>query len=51
MTTISIVYFSGSGTTDSVAKLIADGVKTVEAAHCHLLQIVPEQIVNGPMET
>jgi NAD(P)H dehydrogenase (quinone) len=47
MTTISIAYFSGSGTTDAVAKLISAGVETVETVHCHLLRIVPEHIVNG----
>lgn len=46
MKTISIVYFSGTGITDSVAKLIAAGVKTVDTAQCNLLRIVPEQIVN-----
>lgn len=47
MPTISIVYFSGSGTTDSVAKLIAAGVESSEQAHCYLLRISPKHIVNG----
>lgn len=47
MSTISIVYFSGSGTTDSVAKLIVAGVETFNKAHCYLLRISLEHIVNG----
>lgn len=47
MTNISIVYFSGTGVTESVAKLIATGVKNVKTTKCNLLRIVPENIVNG----
>lgn len=47
MKTVSIVYFSGSGTTESVAKLIATGIETVALVKCHVLRIIPEQIING----
>ncbi|MES1022956.1 flavodoxin family protein [Gloeocapsa sp. BRSZ] len=47
MTSISIIYFSGSGVTDGVVKLVAAGTETITAVHCHLLRLSPEHIVNG----
>lgn len=44
---IAIVYYSGSGITNSVAKLIAQGVEAFSENSCHLLRIQPEQVVNG----
>lgn len=47
MTVISIVYYSGSGITDGVAKLIATGVELVDGVDYHLLRINPKHIVDG----
>lgn len=47
MTTVSIVYYSGSGITDGIAKLIAQGVESVDSVECHVLRINGEHIING----
>lgn len=47
MTTVAIVYFSGSGHTHLMAEAIAEGVKQVPSVSAQLLRITGEQIVNG----
>ena len=47
MTAISIIYYSGSGITDGVAKLLATGVASVDGIDCHLLRINPKHIIEG----
>jgi len=46
MTTIAIVYFSGSGHTHLTAEAIAEGVRKTDN-HAELLRITGEQITNG----
>ncbi len=47
MTTIAIIYFSGSGHTHLMAEAVAEGVKKVSGTTVHLLRITGEQIVKG----
>lgn len=47
MTTIAIVYFSGSGHTHLMAEAVAQGASTVAGSQVKLLRITGEQIVNG----
>lgn len=47
MTTVAVVYFSGSGHTQLMAEAVAEGVNQVPGAAAQLLQITGEQIVNG----
>ena len=47
MTTIAIIYFSGSGHTHLMAEAVAEGVKKVPGTSVHLLRITGEQIVKG----
>lgn len=47
MTTISVIYYSGSGITDGIAKPIATGIESVDDMTCHMLRIDPVHIVEG----
>ncbi|MBD2259258.1 flavodoxin family protein [Pseudanabaena sp. FACHB-2040] len=47
MTTVAIVYFSGSGHTHLLAQALAEGVNQVPGATAQLLRITGEQIVDG----
>ncbi|MBD0336635.1 MAG: flavodoxin family protein [Cyanobacteria bacterium Co-bin13] len=47
MTTVAIVYFSGSGHTHLLAEAVAEGVNQVPGATAQLLRITGEQIVDG----
>lgn len=47
MKKISIVYFTGSGTTEQYAKAIAKGTSTVDNVETNLISIKPEDIKNG----
>lgn len=47
MTTVAIVYFSGSGHTHLMAQAVAEGASEVPGTEVHLLRIVGEQIVDG----
>ncbi|PMB21229.1 flavodoxin family protein [Fischerella thermalis] len=47
MTTVAIVYFSGSGHTHLMAQAVAAGASQVEGTKVELLRITGEQIVNG----
>lgn len=47
MSTVAIVYFSGSGHTHLMAEAIAEGANTVPGTTVELLRITGEQIING----
>ncbi|HAA30209.1 MAG TPA: flavodoxin family protein [Cyanobacteria bacterium UBA8553] len=47
MTTVAIVYFSGSGHTHLMAQAVAEGASQVTGTTVELLRITGEQIVNG----
>lgn len=47
MATVSIVYFSGTGTTTLLAEAIAKGARSVEGTQVNLLQIKGPEIVEG----
>ncbi|PTY08546.1 flavodoxin family protein [Opitutaceae bacterium EW11] len=47
MSTVSIVYFSGTGTTHLLAEAIAQGARSVEGTDVQLLRISPEQFQGG----
>lgn len=50
MSTVSIVYFSGSGSTGLLADAIARGARAVEGTEVKLLRITGDQIVAGRWE-
>ncbi|MCU0537454.1 MAG: flavodoxin family protein [Hydrococcus sp. Prado102] len=47
MSTVAIIYFSGSGHTHLMAQAVAEGASNVPGTKVELLRIVGEQIVNG----
>lgn len=47
MAIISIIYYSGNGTTEGIAKHIAKGVELIGGMNCHLLRINPNHIIDG----
>ncbi|MEM6867495.1 MAG: flavodoxin family protein [Cyanobacteria bacterium P01_C01_bin.121] len=47
MSTISVVYFSGSGHTQLMAESVAKGAEQVDGTTVHLLRITGEQIIQG----
>ncbi len=47
MTTIAVIYFSGSGHTHLMAEAIAEGTQKTSDTTVSLLRITGEQIVNG----
>lgn len=47
MTTVAVVYFSGSGHTQLMAEAVAEGVNQIPGAAAQLLRITGEQISNG----
>lgn len=47
MTTIAIIYFSGTGHAHLMAEAIAEGAQKTADTTVHLLRITGEQIVNG----
>jgi NAD(P)H dehydrogenase (quinone) len=47
MTTVAIVYFSGSGHTQLMAKAVAEGASQVAGTEVELHRIIGEHIVNG----
>ncbi|BAZ39212.1 NADPH-dependent FMN reductase [Calothrix sp. NIES-4101] len=47
MTSVAIVYFSGSGHTHLMAEAIANGASQISGTTVDLLRITGEQIVNG----
>ncbi len=47
MTTVAVVYFSGSGHTHLMAEAVAAGANQVAGTKAELLRITGEQIVNG----
>ncbi|NEO25777.1 MAG: flavodoxin family protein, partial [Kamptonema sp. SIO4C4] len=47
MSTVAIVYFSGTGHTHLMAESVADGVRKVEDTKAKLLRITGDQINQG----
>jgi NAD(P)H dehydrogenase (quinone) len=47
MSTVSIIYFSGSGHTTKLAEAVAQGAKSVVGVNAQLIAISSEDIVNG----
>jgi NAD(P)H dehydrogenase (quinone) len=47
MSTVAVVYFSGTGHTDLMAQAVAEGASKVPGTKVEVLPITGEQIVNG----
>ncbi len=47
MTTVAIIYHSGTGHTEKMAEAVAKGASSVQGIDVKLLAITPEQIVGG----